>query len=136
MVRLMNVGAGAMRSVRLSAFIFPPEQMIEMATINGAIAVGMQQEIGSIEVGKKADLAAFDTNRPEWRPLLNPLSNLVHSARGGAHTVIVDGKILVDAGKVAFLDEAEVLRACQERGVAIAERSGLVPKIRSPWPCC
>jgi 5-methylthioadenosine/S-adenosylhomocysteine deaminase len=136
MVRLMNLGAGAMRSIRLSAFIFPPEQMIEMATLNGAIAVGQQSEIGTIEVGKKADFAAFDTRRPEWRPIHNPLSNLVHSARGGAHTVVVDGKILVDAGRVTFADEEQLLRQCQLRGEDIAERSGLIPKIKSPWPCC
>ena len=61
MVRLINLGGGAMRSKRLSAFVFPPEEMIEMATLNGAIAVGMQDDLGSIEVGKKADLALFDT---------------------------------------------------------------------------
>jgi len=136
MVRLMNVGAGAMRSVRVSAFIFPPEQMIEMATLNGAIAVGQANEIGSIEVGKKADLAAFDTRRPEWRPMLNPLSNLVHSSRGGAHTVVVDGKVLVENSLALFVDEGELLRECQRRGMDIAQRSELIPKLRSPWPCC
>jgi 5-methylthioadenosine/S-adenosylhomocysteine deaminase len=136
MVRLMNVGAGAMRSIRLSAFIFPPEQMVEMATINGAIAVDQQNEIGSIEVGKKADLAAFDTMRPEWRPMLNPLSNLVHSARGGAHTVIVDGKVLLDAGRITFTDEQALLAECQQHGLNIAARSGLGPATQSLWPCC
>ena len=136
MVRLMNLGAGAMRSIRLSAFIFPPEQMVEMATINGAIAVDKQSEIGSIEVGKKADVVALDTMRPEWRPMLNPLSNLVHSARGGAHTVIVDGKILVDDGKVTFVDERALLAECQSHGLNIAARSGLGPVTKSPWPCC
>jgi 5-methylthioadenosine/S-adenosylhomocysteine deaminase len=107
MVRLMNLGAGAMRSTRLSAFIFPPEEMIEMATINGAISVGMADEIGSIEVGKKADLALFDTRRTDWRPMLNPLSNLVHSSRGGAHTVIVNGETLLAAGELQTIDEQE-----------------------------
>jgi 5-methylthioadenosine/S-adenosylhomocysteine deaminase len=134
MVRLMNLGAGAMRSTRLSAFIFPPEDMIEMATINGAISVGMDTEIGSIEVGKKADLALFDTRRADWRPMLNPLSNLVHSCRGGAHTVIVNGRILMAAGEVRTIDEPEALSECQERGIAIARRSGLDRITQSPWP--
>jgi 5-methylthioadenosine/S-adenosylhomocysteine deaminase len=136
MVRLMNVGSGAMRSIRLSAFIFPPEQMVEMATINGAIAIDKQNEIGSIEVGKKADIVAFDTMRPEWRPMHNPLSNLVHSARGGAHTVIVDGKILVDRREVKFVDEHALLAECQSHGLNIAARSGLGPATQSRWPCC
>jgi 5-methylthioadenosine/S-adenosylhomocysteine deaminase len=134
MVRLMNLGAGAMRATRLSAFIFPPEEMIEMATINGAISIGAESEIGSIEVGKKADLALFDTRTPEWRPLLNPLSNLVHSARGGAHTVIVDGKVLLANGKMATIDEDETLAECQRRGVIIARKSGLDRVTQSPWP--
>jgi 5-methylthioadenosine/S-adenosylhomocysteine deaminase len=134
MVRLMNLGAGAMRAARLSAFIFPPEEMIEMATINGAKSVGAEDEIGSIEVGKKADLALFDTRGPEWRPLLNPLSNLVHSARGGAHTVIVDGKVLMANGNLRTIDEDETLAECQRRGVSIARRSGLDRVTQSPWP--
>ena len=134
MVRLMNLGSGAMRSKRLSAFVFPPEEMIEMATLNGAIAVGMQDDLGSIEVGKKADLALFDTRRPDWRPVLNPLSNLVHSSRGGAHTVIVNGKVLMTAGRVISIDELETLAQCQRRGIAIAHRSGLDRMTQSPWP--
>jgi 5-methylthioadenosine/S-adenosylhomocysteine deaminase len=134
MVRLMNLGAGAMRATRLSAFIFPPEEMIEMATINGAISIGAENDIGSIEVGKKADLALFDTRSAEWRPLLNPLSNLVHSARGGAHTVIVDGKIVMAEGVVQTIDEKKTLAECQRRGVAIARKSGLDRITQSSWP--
>ena len=134
MVRTMSLGAGAMRSTRLSPYILPPEQMVEMSTVNGAIALGLEKEIGSIEVGKKADLALFDTRKPDWRPILNPLSNLVHSARGGAHTVIVDGRILMSAGKVFSIDERATLAEGQKRGVAIARRSGLDLVTRSPWP--
>jgi 5-methylthioadenosine/S-adenosylhomocysteine deaminase len=134
MVRLMNLGAGSMRSARLSAFVFPPEEMIEMATIRGAITVGAEKDIGSIEAGKKADIALFDTNRSDWRPILNPLSNLVHSSRGGAHTVIVNGKVLLSAGRMTASDEEQTLRECQSRGIAIAQRSGLDRITQSPWP--
>jgi 5-methylthioadenosine/S-adenosylhomocysteine deaminase len=134
MVRLMGLGAGGMRSTRLNPHIFPPEQMLEMATINGAIAVGMADEIGSIEVGKKADISLFDTRKPEWRPLFNPISNLVHSSRGGAHSVIVDGELVVVNGRVLRIDEREALDECQRRGEAIAERSGLGRITQSPWP--
>ena len=134
MVRLMGLGAGSMRSARLSAFIFPPEEMIEMATINGAVAIGAENELGSIEVGKKADLALFDTNRADWRPILNPISNLVHSSRGGAHTVIVNGKVLMAAGQLLTVDEQETLKECQRRGIAIANRSGLDRITQSHWP--
>jgi 5-methylthioadenosine/S-adenosylhomocysteine deaminase len=136
MVRVMSLGAGMMRSTRLNTFIFPPEQMLEMATLNGAKAVGMADEIGSIEVGKKADLALFDTRRADWRPLLNPLSNLVHSTRGGADTVVVDGKVIMRSGIMLTMNEEETLLECQRRGLAIAQRSGLDQVSKSPWPCC
>jgi 5-methylthioadenosine/S-adenosylhomocysteine deaminase len=136
MVRVMSLGAGMMRSARLNTYIFPPEQMLEMATINGAKAIRRADDLGSIEVGKKADLALFDTRQPDWRPLLNPLSNLVHSARGGADTVIVDGNMVMAAGKVLTFDEEDTLLECQRRGLAIATRSGLDQMSKSPWPCC
>jgi 5-methylthioadenosine/S-adenosylhomocysteine deaminase len=136
MVRVMSLGAGMMRSARLNAFIFPPEQMIEMATLNGAKAVGMADRIGSLDVGKKADIVLFDTRQPDWRPIHNPLSNLIHSTRGGADTVIVDGCIVMEAGTVLTMNEEETLLECQRRGLAIAARSGLDQLSRSPWPCC
>lgn len=136
MVRVMSLGAGMMRSARLNTFIFPPEQMIEMATLNGAKAVGMADQIGSIEVGKKADIVLFDTRQPDWRPLHNPLSNLIHSTRGGADTMIVDGNIVMKSGTVLTMNEEDTLLECQRRGLAIAARSGLDRLSRSPWPCC
>ena len=136
MVRVMSLGAGMMRSARLNTFLFPPEQMIEMATLNGAKAVGMTDRIGSIEAGKKADIVLFDTRRPDWRPLHNPLSNLIHSTRGGADTVIVDGNVVMESGTVLSMNEEETLLECQRRGLAIAARAGLDRLSRSPWPCC
>jgi len=136
MVRVMSLGAGMMRSTRLNTFIFPPEQMLEMATLNGAKAIGLADEIGSIEVGKKADITLFDTRRPDWRPLHNPLSNLIHSTRGGADTVIVNGNILMASGTVLTMNEEDTLLECQRRGLAVAARSGLDQLSRSPWPCC
>ena len=56
----------------------------------------MADSIGSIEVGKRADLVLFDTMRPEWRTLFNPVNNLVYSADGrSVHTVIVNGRVVV-----------------------------------------
>jgi cytosine/adenosine deaminase-related metal-dependent hydrolase len=68
-----------------------------MATLAGAKALGLDKEIGSLEVGKKADLVLHDTDRPEWRPLLNVANQLVWSADGrGVHSVFVDGRRVPD----------------------------------------
>ncbi|MGH8702422.1 MAG: imidazolonepropionase-like domain-containing protein [Burkholderiales bacterium] len=66
--------------------------------------------------------------------LLNPLTNLVHSARGGADTVLCNGRILMENGVVLTIDEREVLKEAQERGERLAARAGLLERIRPKWP--
>ena len=62
----------------------------------------------------------------DWAPVINPIANLVFSSRGGAHTVIVDGKVVMSAGTVRTLDEEHVLREGQEIADQLAERSGVI----------
>ena len=81
---------------RTSTSMVPAEKALEMATIDGARSVGLESEIGSIEAGKKADIVLFDTRRPEWRTLFNPVNSLVYNADGrSVHTVLVDGRVVV-----------------------------------------
>ena len=107
-----------------------------MGTLHGAKAALWEDEIGSLEVGKKADIAIFETRKPEWRPILNPIANFIYASRGGADTVLCNGKVLMENGVVATIDEVRALREAQTRGDRIAEASGLLPKIRSKWPIC
>jgi len=96
-----------------------------MATINGAKAMGLENEIGSLEKGKKADLTIFDMKRPEWIPLHNEIQNLVYSATGDSvETVIIDGKIIVEDRIVQTIDESEVLAKVQELGEKVVKRTG------------
>jgi 5-methylthioadenosine/S-adenosylhomocysteine deaminase len=134
LVRVMTLAAGGMKAARLDPTIMRPETVIEMATLNGAKAALWENEIGSLERGKKADIAIFDTQKPEWRPILNPLANLVYCSRGGADTVIIDGKIVMENGVVTTIDEKATLEECQKRGEAIAARSGLGDLIKPRWP--
>jgi 5-methylthioadenosine/S-adenosylhomocysteine deaminase len=86
-----------------------------MATINGAIALGLEKEIGSLEVGKKADLVLIDLKKPHLAPLHNVVSHLVYSAVGSdVDTVIVDGRILMRGRKVLTLEEDRVLENVQK----------------------
>jgi 5-methylthioadenosine/S-adenosylhomocysteine deaminase len=86
-----------------------------MATITGARALGLDQEIGSIEVGKKADLIAIRTNTPRMTPLFTGVDgnlhhNLVHAVQGGdVDLTMVDGKIVVEAGKLLTADLQELI---------------------------
>ena len=93
----------------------------------------MQDQIGSLEVGKKADLVLHDTDRPEWRPLLNVMNQLVWSADGrGVHTVLVDGKIVVENYVCITVDEERLWADVQSMGEAVAGRSGLPDKAKYP----
>jgi 5-methylthioadenosine/S-adenosylhomocysteine deaminase len=66
--------------------------------------------IGSIEVGKEADIVLFDTDRPEWQPLINPVSNLVYAATGDSvRDVLVMGEQVVAGGRLTRIDETKLL---------------------------
>ena len=93
-----------------------------MATRNGAYGLDLENEIGSLEVGKKADIILIETEgRPHWSPLIvaGPFSNiytlLVFSAHGSdVDTVLVDGRILLANGKLRGWKERDLMRAVQE----------------------
>ncbi|MCD7725251.1 MAG: amidohydrolase [Clostridiales bacterium] len=86
-----------------------------IATINGARALGLEQEIGSIEIGKKADLAVLDLNVPSFTPRNNLLAGLAYSANGSeVDTVIIDGRVTMEGRRILTVDEALVYRKIQE----------------------
>lgn len=98
---------------------FQPHHVFHMATMGGAKALGMEQSIGSIEVGKRADLVLIDANRPHLVPHVNPLGNLVHTGQGrDVSMVIIDGEIVVENGRPTRVDMEQVCleaeRACQQ----------------------
>ena len=87
-----------------------------MVTVNGAKALGWEDEIGTLESGKKADIAIIDTSHVWFAPLNDVVSEVVYTADGqDVDTVIVDGKILMEDGVIKSLDEAEVLCQAQIR---------------------
>lgn len=134
-VRVMSLAGGGFKDMRLDPGLMPPETVIEMATLNGAKAALWQDEIGSLEAGKKADVTIFDTRRPEWRPVHNPVANLVYAASGAsAHTVVIDGKIVMEARKVKTLNEERLLKEAQRAGERIARAAKLTGLVKPKWP--
>jgi cytosine/adenosine deaminase-related metal-dependent hydrolase len=132
-MRSMYLVAVLYKDAREDVNMIPAETALEMATITGADALGLGEEIGSIEAGKKADLVLFDTQRPEWRTLFNPVNNLVYSADGrSVHTVIVDGRAVVENHSPTFVDEQELIQRVQKLGEGLLERTGV--SFPSPWP--
>ena len=125
-VRQMFLASSGAKAQRLDPSMLRPETVLEMATIHGAKAALWDDEIGSLESAKKADIAIFETRKPEWRPVLNPIANLIYACRGGADTVLCDGKILMENGHVLTIDEPSALGEAQKRGERIATDFRLV----------
>jgi 5-methylthioadenosine/S-adenosylhomocysteine deaminase len=133
MYRAAYLVAGLFKDARRDPEMFPADKVFEMATLGGAKSMGMEDEVGSIEVGKLADIVLHDTDRPEWRPLLNVVNQLIWSADGrSVHTVFVDGNKVVDNYRCTTIDEEKLYAEAQIAGEAIALRSGLPD--RMPWP--
>ena len=114
--------AGLVASVRDGPGALHAPELFELATLGGARALGLEDRIGSIEVGKQADLVVLDLARHE--PNGDPYTALVYSARpDDVRTVLVDGRIVVDEGHLLTLDEAAV------RADAITQRQALLARV-------
>jgi cytosine/adenosine deaminase-related metal-dependent hydrolase len=133
MMRATYLVAGLFKDARQDPTLLPAEQAFEMATLNGAKALRSEDEIGSLEVGKRADIVLHDRSRPEWTPLIDVARQLVWSADGrGVHTVFVDGRKVVDNYKMTTIDEQTLYTAAQTASDAIVARSGLTSG--ATWP--
>jgi 5-methylthioadenosine/S-adenosylhomocysteine deaminase len=97
--------------------------------------LGLENEIGSIEAGKLADIAIFDLTTPHATPATNPIASLVYSARGtDAHTVFVNGREVVrDSKLTSFGDTARVLSEGRLRAQEIITKAGIAARTKSAW---
>jgi 5-methylthioadenosine/S-adenosylhomocysteine deaminase len=135
LVQEMRYCACGYKEIRINPRVMPPEQALEMATINGARGAGLGERIGSIEIGKAADFVVFDANRPEWLPLYNPVSNLVYSASGASvRHVFVGGAQVVEEGRLTRVDEGALTREVRAAARRIAGRLDMRRMIKLRWP--
>ncbi|MDR3513821.1 MAG: amidohydrolase family protein [Caulobacteraceae bacterium] len=133
LMRAMFIAAGLFKDARRDTSLFPAQEVLTMATLNGAAGMGLSSRIGALAVGKRADVVLHDIDRPEWRPLMNVVNQLVWSADGrSVHTVFVDGVKVVEAYRCTLVDEQALYAEAEVAGRAIAERAGLPNP--GPWP--
>ena len=103
----------------------PPGRTLAMCTIDGAVALGMDADIGSLEVGKKADVTLLDLARPHLAPFNMPVMRVVYFANGNdVSDVIVDGRVLME-DRVTHVDETAVLDAADAEAARFLERAGM-----------
>jgi 5-methylthioadenosine/S-adenosylhomocysteine deaminase len=131
--RLASLAAGLFKDARMDPRLIPAETALEMATLYGARAVLWDDAVGSVEIGKRADLTLYDLDGPEWVPRHDIVRNLVYCADGrSVRTVLVDGRIVYDGGRVDGIDAGKAIEEAQAAGERIARRVGLDPRTR--WP--
>jgi 5-methylthioadenosine/S-adenosylhomocysteine deaminase len=106
-----------------------------MATINGAKALGLEHEIGSLEAGKRADIAIFELNRPYVGVLHRPISAFICAGKGSdARAVLVNGEIVYRDGRFSRLnDPAHVVAEAQRIARPILDQAGLSHRFSPAW---
>ncbi len=128
MLELMKFTALQHKVATRNPVAMSAEKVLEMATIDGARAVGLEDEIGSLEAGKKADIVVFDPLKcPKAIPMHNPVSTLVYSSSvQNIQEVLVDGRTLLKDGVITMVEseEAEYKKA-QKCAEALCERGGI-----------
>ena len=117
MVGEMGSAARLHKAAGLDPTAAPAHAVLRMATMGGAEALHLEDQIGSLEAGKRADLIVVDLSGPNAVPLFDPASHLVYSARSDAvQTVIVEGKVLMERRRVRTIDVESVRRAAVRFG--------------------
>jgi 5-methylthioadenosine/S-adenosylhomocysteine deaminase len=113
--------------------VLPANQVIRMATIMGARALGLGDQIGSLEVGKKADIILLDVHKPHLAPFHNIPGLLAYSALGSdVDTVIVDGKVLMQKRRFTTLDIDGILKDVQAAFRILLKKAGWEFKLSTP----
>ncbi|KAK0099592.1 hypothetical protein ONS95_013510 [Cadophora gregata] len=143
MFREMHLASILHKGVKLDASLMTAEKVLEMATINGARALGLEKEIGSLEIGKKADFVVVNPNGVGSAPWdveqvleggISPVTVVIHSCTGrDVEMVVVDGKVLVKECQLVSGDEEEILHAAKKSVRGIRERSDIKVGVRSGW---
>jgi 5-methylthioadenosine/S-adenosylhomocysteine deaminase len=135
MVEQMKFAALIQNVTHLDPTLVTAERVIEMATINTARAMGIDHLVGSLEPGKRADIAVFDLGRAHTTVANRPIGALVFSAHGtDVDTVVVDGEVRLRGGElVGFDGEREILAEATRRAHEVIERAGLTDRVFAHW---
>jgi cytosine/adenosine deaminase-related metal-dependent hydrolase len=106
--------------------ILSAKAALRMATTGGAKALGLDAEIGTVEVGKKADLTVIDLGQLHTAPSSNVVSSVVYSAEANdVRTVLVDGRVVMEDRELLTLDEPTVIQEANSEAARLITRAGL-----------
>jgi 5-methylthioadenosine/S-adenosylhomocysteine deaminase len=134
---VMKTAAMLQKAKHLNAEVLTAEDVLEMATVDGARVLGLNAQVGSLEVGKRADIILVDFHQPHLLPGRQPVGKLAYSARGhDVVTTIIDGQVVMENRQVLTLDETAVLDRAQEMRADLIDRAGIETRdlLNAPWP--
>jgi 5-methylthioadenosine/S-adenosylhomocysteine deaminase len=96
--------------------VISAEKILEMATINGAKVMSLDNKVGSIEISKQADLILLNLKKPNTTPITEPLSVLIvyNGKANNVDTAIINGEIVMRKGQMLTVDETEVIKMAQQ----------------------
>jgi 5-methylthioadenosine/S-adenosylhomocysteine deaminase len=115
MFTVMKTAALLHKGIYRNPTLMPAEQVLELATIEGAKALSWENEIGSIEIGKKADIVLVNFDKPHLHPVYDEISHLVYAAKASdVETVIINGKIIMENGKLTTLNLHKAVKMVEE----------------------
>lgn len=145
MFREMHLAGILHKGFNHNAKLVGAETVLEMATINGARALGLNDDIGSIEVGKKADFIVVNPKGLHCAPYdaeeigsggLDPVTTVVYSCTGrDVEMVVVDGVVRVDNGELLGMDERVIIEEARRSVKGIRERAGVKIGSGRTWKC-
>jgi 5-methylthioadenosine/S-adenosylhomocysteine deaminase len=132
-LRAAALAAGLARDTRVDPQRFGADTAFALATVAGAEAIGMGDRIGSLEIGKAADLVVHDGRSVAWMPAGDPALHLVWGTDGrSVRDVVVDGRIVVRDGRSITVDMEELWKAAHDAQRALLARAGI--EVPHPWP--
>lgn len=115
MFETMKFTALLQKGINESPEVLPAYEVLKMATINGAKALRLDKEIGSIEVGKKADIIMLDLDGILTQPVNNIFAEIVYNAKGtNVEMTMINGNIVMECGKIDTIQEKEIIYKCND----------------------
>ncbi len=133
-LRDMRVATHVARMHDHTRLAISPEQVLEMATLNGARALGLADDLGSLEAGKLADFIVIDVDAPHMQPIWSPAATVVFAAQGSdVDTVVIGGRVVVSGGAITTMDEEAIVADAKQRKLEVAGRTNIIG-IEPPWP--
>ena len=134
MIETLKAAALLQKVAAQDASVVNAQQILDWATLGGAHTLGLEDEIGSLENGKRADLFVVAPNTPKVVPIHDPVASLVYScSEENIMMTIADGVILMRDGVIQGLDEKDIVQKCQRAGLELADRCGSNSLVKRSW---